>query len=98
MIQKAHIIRTIINSYLDNLYKFKKFIEKVKNMDMNEFQDFYRLFDRYENIYSEDRINRFVDTIRTNIYRFKVRQDILQNNFKPIDYSKSIGNELENKT
>ena len=67
---------------------------------MNYIENYYGKIDRHQNTsyFVEDqmRINKFLDSMRKNIDKFKGKQIILQKNCHPIDYIKTVGNELGN--
>ena len=65
---------------------------------MNYIENYYGNIDKNQNIsYCVDdqlRINKFLDTMRKNIEKFKGRQNILKVNCQPIDYIITVGNGL----
>ena len=84
-----------------NLNKFKDEISKMKNMSVNDYvkymENYYSLKDHSDtNTVGQERINKFLDSMRKNIEKFKGKQNILTINCQPIDYFLTIGNGFGN--
>ena len=85
-----------------NLSKFKNVINKMRDMPIEEYmnyiENFYGNMDKNQNnsynVGDQVRINKFLDTMRKNIEKFKGRQNILTINCQPIDYIITVGNGL----
>ena len=70
-------------------------IEEYMNYIEN-FADRKRNETNFFNLEDMNRINKFMETIRKNIEKFKGKQNILQINCQPIDYIETVGNGLGN--
>ena len=85
-----------------NLSKFKNIINKMKDMPIEEYmnyiENYYGSIDKNQNvtycIEDQLRVNKFLDSMRKNIEKFKGRQSILKVNCQPIDYIITVGNGL----
>ena len=84
-----------------NLNKFKNQISKMKNMSVNEYINYMENYfspknHNENNNNGQERINKFLDSMRKNIEKFRGKQNILQINCQPIDYIITIGNGFGN--